>query len=99
MVVKLGHSRFRVYTPIHVEDTMLKTYYNCPISDEPVHEVLPRADDFVEFFCPTCGKFRISKTSIKPVKNRSRLEREALLTEARLSSQGGESVPVISGVH
>lgn len=78
---------------------MLKTYYNCPISNEPVHEVLPRAGGFVEFFCPNCGQFRISNASIKSMRDRSRAERDALLTEARRNAQGGESVPIIRDIH
>ncbi len=74
---------------------VLRTYYNCPISEEPVHEVLPRAADFVEFFCPSCGQFRIAKTAIKSVAGMSRSEREALLTAARRNAQGGEGIPVI----
>lgn len=78
---------------------MQKTYYNCPISEEPVHEVLPRDDDFVEFFCPTCGQFRISNSAIKSMKNLSRAEREALLNEARRNAQGGDGVPIIRDTH
>lgn len=74
---------------------MPKTYYSCPICDEPVHEVFPRAEDLIEFSCPNCGQFRISKTSIKFLKDKSRAEREALLTEARRNAQGGESVAII----
>ena len=32
---------------------MKKTYYTCPIPDEPVHEVVPRAGDFAEFNLPS----------------------------------------------
>lgn len=75
------------------------THYNCPISEEPVHEVLPGVADFVEFFCPSCGHFRLAKTSISLVKEMSRSERETLLTAARLNAQGGEGIPFIGGVH
>lgn len=77
---------------------MNQTYYNCPISDEPVNEVLPRTGDFVEFFCPGCGQFRVSKAALKSIKNKSRTQREALLTEARLCAQGGEGIPTIYNV-
>jgi predicted RNA-binding Zn-ribbon protein involved in translation (DUF1610 family) len=78
---------------------MLKTYYNCPISDKPVHEVLPRDGDFVEFFCPTCGQFRISNKSITSMRHRSRGEREAMLTDARRDAQGGDGIPLIRDSH
>jgi predicted RNA-binding Zn-ribbon protein involved in translation (DUF1610 family) len=77
---------------------MEKTYYTCPISDEPVHEVLPRTGDFAEFDCPGCGRFRISRTALKTIKNKSRAEREALLNSARSNAQGGEGIPFIKDI-
>ncbi len=88
-----------VFTMGRQASVMPKTYYNCPISEEPVHEVLPRAADFVEFFCPTCGQFRIAKTAIGAVKDMPQSEREALLTAARLNAQGGVGIPFISSIH
>ena len=75
---------------------MPNTYYSCPICEEPFAEVFPGAEDLIEFSCPTCGQFQISKTSIKLLKRESRAHREALLTDARRSALGGESVPVVS---
>lgn len=75
---------------------MPKTYYSCPICEEPVHEVFPRAEDLIEFSCPTCGQFRISKTSIKSLKEKSRADREALLSDARRNAQGGEGASIVS---
>lgn len=78
---------------------MLETYYNCPISEDPVHEVLLRHGGFVEFSCPRCGRFRISNSAIKSMKNLYRVEREALLNEARRNAQGGDGVPIIRDTH
>jgi predicted RNA-binding Zn-ribbon protein involved in translation (DUF1610 family) len=78
---------------------MENTYYTCPISDEPVHEMLPRVGDFAEFICPSCGRFRISRRALRLIKNLSRGRRETLLNKARSDAQGGEGIPFIRSIH
>lgn len=56
---------------------------NCPVSDEPAQEMVPRMGDNVEFVCPTCGRFRVTGTAMElirhsPLHDRSRALRRAL---------------------
>ncbi len=77
---------------------MPRTYYTCPISNEPLLEVLPKIGDFAEFICPSCGRFRISRTALKTIKKKSREEREILLNKARSNAQGGDGIPSIRDI-
>lgn len=69
----------------------------CPISDEPA-ELIPSDGDFAEFVCPSCGRFRISRTALRLIKNLSRRRREALLNKARSDAQGGDGIPFIRNI-
>jgi hypothetical protein len=73
---------------------MNQTKDYCPISDEPA-ETSPTDGDFAEFDCPSCGRFRISRTALKTITNLPRKERETLLNKARSDAQGGEGLPFI----
>lgn len=73
------------------------TSTTCPISDEPV-EVIPTVGDYAEFDCPSCGRFRISRTALKLIAKRSRRRRETLLDKARADAQGGDGIPFIRNI-
>lgn len=73
------------------------TIVTCPISDEPV-KALPSGGDFLEFVCPSCGRFRISRTALRLIKNLSRRRRETLLNKARSDAQG-DGVPFIRNIY
>jgi predicted RNA-binding Zn-ribbon protein involved in translation (DUF1610 family) len=74
------------------------TSTTCPISDEPV-EVIPTDGDYAEFDCPGCGRFRISRTALRLIANRSRRKRETLLDKARSDAQGGDGLPFIRNIY
>lgn len=77
---------------------MSRTKDYCPISEERAEEVLPTGGDFAEFNCPSCSRFRISRTTLKTIKNLPRKAREALLNKARSDAQGGEGIPFIRNI-
>ncbi len=66
----------------------------CPVSDEPV-VISFTENEFVEFECSGCGRFRISRTALAMIKGQSRADREALLNNARRNAQGGVRIPYI----
>lgn len=68
----------------------------CPITNEPVREALPRMGDYAEFICPTCGRFRISGTSMETIRTYDPNRRLEFLEQARVSAAGG--IPFIKGV-
>jgi predicted RNA-binding Zn-ribbon protein involved in translation (DUF1610 family) len=74
------------------------TIDRCPISDEPAEVAIPTDGDFAEFDCPSCGRFRISRTALKAIKRLPRKEKEALLNKARSDAQGGEGIPLIRNI-
>ena len=37
---------------------------NCPISGDP-DTLQPKTGDYAEYDCPTCGRFRISRTALQ----------------------------------
>lgn len=69
----------------------------CPISGDPV-DSLPTTGDYIEFDCPTCGRFRISGSALESMTELSRQEKEALLSKAKRDAQGGDGIPFIRDV-
>ncbi|TWA35482.1 hypothetical protein [Sinorhizobium medicae] len=69
-------------------------WINCPISNEPAQEALPRLGDFAEFTCPTCGRFRITGTALEMIRSRDFDGRQFVLTQAKCKAPEGE-IPVI----
>lgn len=68
---------------------------NCPVSNEPAQEALPRMGDFAEIICPSCGRFRISGTALEMIRNRDPDGRERALAEAKRRAPEGE-IPLIT---
>jgi hypothetical protein len=70
---------------------------DCPVSNEPAREALPRIGDFAEMICPTCGRFRISRSSLETIRHYEADDRLAFLEKAKREAQGG-AIPFIMGV-
>lgn len=69
----------------------------CPISGDPV-ESLPKTGDYIEFDCPTCGRFRISGSALEAMSELSRQEKETYLSKAKGNAQGGDGIPIIRDI-
>jgi hypothetical protein len=69
----------------------------CPISGDPVAS-LPTTGDYIEFDCPTCGRFRISCLALEAMTKLPRQDKEAFLNKARSNAQGGDGIPFIRDV-
>ncbi|WP_457812052.1 hypothetical protein [Sinorhizobium meliloti] len=73
---------------------MKSTNGDCPVSNEPAQEALPRLGDFVEITCPTCGRFRITRTALEMIRGRDLDGRQFALTQAKRKALEGK-IPVI----
>ncbi len=75
---------------------MSSTNEQCPVTNEPAQQDQSSTGDFAEFTCPTCGRFRVSRSAVQQLSDMP----EALATDAlakakkRAEIDGGE-VPLI----
>ncbi|RWG20150.1 MAG: hypothetical protein EOQ55_12600 [Mesorhizobium sp.] len=70
---------------------------SCPVSNEPAKEALPRMGDFAEFICDTCGRFRISLSSLKEIRLHDAPSRQGFLESAKRAAPKG-SIPFIKDI-
>jgi hypothetical protein len=67
---------------------------SCPISGEPAEEV-PGDGDYLEFTCPTCGRFRMSENTYKSIQDSEDVLRRSALTNAKIRAAADNSMPII----
>ncbi|WP_234838519.1 hypothetical protein [Sinorhizobium medicae] len=68
---------------------------DCPVSNEPAQEALPGLlRDFAEITCPTCGRFRITRTALEMIRGRDLDGRQFALTQAKRKAPESK-IPVI----
>ncbi|GEC42306.1 hypothetical protein EME01_63780 [Sinorhizobium meliloti] len=68
--------------------------WRLPRLNEPAQEALPRLGDFAEITCPTCGRFRITRTALEMIRGRDLDGRQFALTQAKRKALEGK-IPVI----
>lgn len=70
---------------------------NCPVSDEPAQETVPRMGDNVEFVCPSCGRFRVTGSAMEVIRHSSPEDRSrALRRAAKRAERAGAEMPKIT---
>lgn len=70
--------------------------HSCPITDEPVDDVILKMGDTVEYVCPTCGRFRITFEAATALKVQPRWKRWAKFEKAVAIAQKYQTIPFVS---
>jgi hypothetical protein len=75
---------------------MISTNDRCPVSNEAVQQAPPRVGDFAEIICPTCGRFRVSQSSLHQLAQMpTELSLNALSKAKKRAEIEGHEVPHI----
>lgn len=67
---------------------------SCPITEEPAKEV-QRTDNYIEFACPTCGSFKVSRDAYEAIANSETVLRRSALTNAKIRAAETHETPII----
>ena len=75
---------------------MPSTSEQCPVSNEPAQQASSSAGDFAEFTCPTCGRFRVSRSAVQQLSDMPEaLATDALAKAKKRAEIDGSELPVI----
>ena len=69
----------------------------CPVTDEAARRNVEIAGDHEEFFCPSCGHFRISRTALLVIGTYLVKDRKDFLRKARRDAAPG-AVPMVANI-
>lgn len=75
---------------------MPSTNDQCPVTNEPAQQAQASVGDFTEFTCPTCGRFRVSRSAVEQLSDMpEELSVDALAKAKKRAEIDGDEVPVI----
>ena len=69
----------------------------CPVTDEAARRNVEITGDHEEFFCPSCGHFRISRTALLVIGTYPVEDRKDFLRKARRDAAPG-AIPMVANI-
>ena len=67
----------------------------CPVTDEAARRNVETTGDYEEFFCPSCGQFRISRTALLVIGTYPVEDRKDFLRKARRDA-APNAIPIVA---